>query len=213
MLTMKVGLLAVFLLSSFVVSSNATAARLNFSPNGTVNLGSVVVGSSGSSISFSVANTGRAISACSTATLSGSNSSEFILSGASSCNGGIAAYGSCSGLSVVAKPLSAGSKSANLKIVCGKYSSGAVVWNGTSSMNLKLFLPETSDRVVSDSFVLPYSLISGYYSLSVVIRDPVNYRKPLPLAILGRSSDGSYLLSNLALTFRSYKAPNGALLN
>ena len=97
MLTMKVGLLTVFLLSSFVVSSNATAARLNFSP--------------------------------------------------------------------------------------------------------------------SDSFVLPYSLISGYYSLSVVIRDPVNYRKPLPLAILGRSSDGSYLLSNLALTFRSYKAPNGALLN
>ena len=162
MLTMKVGLLVVFLLSSIVVSSNATAARLNFSPTGTVNLGSVVVGSSGSSISFSVANTGRAITACSTATLSGSNSSEFILSGASSCNRGIAAYGSCSGISVVAKPLSAGSKSATLKIVCGKYSASVILAaTATSSTPVVIAPSSLSYSVASISATKGAAIVSS----------------------------------------------------
>jgi hypothetical protein len=66
-------------------------------------------------------------------------------------------------------------------------------------MILKLFLPETSGRIVNDSFILPSSLVSGYYSLSVVIKDPTNYRKPLPLAILGRAADGSYLIGDVVV--------------
>ena len=77
--------------------------------------------------------------------------------------------------------------------------SGSVVWTGSSSMILKLFLPETSDRIVNDAFVIPSTLASGYYSLSVVIKDPTNYRKPLPLAILGRAADGSYLLGDVVV--------------
>lgn len=77
--------------------------------------------------------------------------------------------------------------------------SGLVVWTGSSSMILKLFLPETSYRIVNDSFTLPSTLASGYYSLSVIIKDPANYRKPLPLAILGRGTDGSYTLGDVVV--------------
>ena len=38
---------------------------------------------------------------------------------------------------------------------------------------------------------------AGRYKLNVVIRDPANYRAPLPLAINGRNTDGSYTLSTV----------------
>lgn len=73
-------------------------------------------------------------------------------------------------------------------------STTAVVWSGTSSMVLKHFIPETSSRSVVDAFNIPTSVPSGRYSLQLVIKDPTNYRKPLPLAIQGRATDGSYYL-------------------
>jgi hypothetical protein len=75
--------------------------------------------------------------------------------------------------------------------------SGAAVWTGTSSMMLKLFLPESADRLVSDSFVLPSTVPAGTYSLKLIIRDPNGYRKPLPIANTGRATDGSYLLGTI----------------
>ncbi len=75
--------------------------------------------------------------------------------------------------------------------------SGSVVWSGTSSKVLRLYLPEASDHIVTDSFTLPAGLAPGNYSLNLVVKDPLGYRKPLPLAIQGRASDGSYPLGSV----------------
>ncbi len=75
-------------------------------------------------------------------------------------------------------------------------SSGGVVWTGNSSFKPKLFLPSTSPTAVSQNFTLPATVSSGTYSLYLIIRDPNNYKNPLPLAISGRNADGSYLLRN-----------------
>jgi hypothetical protein len=72
-------------------------------------------------------------------------------------------------------------------------SSGTVVWSGTSSFKLKLFQPSGSATTVSDNFTLS-GVSTGTYSLYMIIRDPNGYKKPFPLAITGRNSDGSYLL-------------------
>ena len=73
-------------------------------------------------------------------------------------------------------------------------SSGTVVWTGTSPFNPRLFSPTGSAQPVSDNFTLSASVPQGTYSMYLIIKDPGAYRKPLPLAITGRGSDGSYLL-------------------
>jgi hypothetical protein len=78
-------------------------------------------------------------------------------------------------------------------------SSGATVWTGTSSMNLRLYLPETTDRSVSDTFVLPSGIAAGTYNLVLVVKDPTGVRKPLPLAIQGRAADGAYPLGSVTV--------------
>ncbi len=75
-------------------------------------------------------------------------------------------------------------------------SSGGVVWTSNSSFKPKLFLPSGTPSVVSENFTLPATVSSGTYSLNLIIKDPNNYKKPLPLAITGRNADGSYLLRN-----------------
>lgn len=72
--------------------------------------------------------------------------------------------------------------------------SGGVVWSGQSAHVMRLFLPAASDTVVQDTFALPTSIAAGNYTLHVVVRDPNGYRKPLPLNIQGRGSDGAYYL-------------------
>ncbi len=79
-------------------------------------------------------------------------------------------------------------------------SSGGVVWTSNSSFKPKLFLPSGTPSVVSENFTLPATVSSGTYSLNLIIKDPNNYKKPLPLAITGRNADGSYLLrSNITV--------------
>lgn len=73
-------------------------------------------------------------------------------------------------------------------------SGSTVVWTGTSSHILKLWLPQTTATIVTDSFTLPSNISSGTYTMSIRITDPKNYRDPFPLAIQGRQIDGSYLL-------------------
>jgi hypothetical protein len=72
--------------------------------------------------------------------------------------------------------------------------SGTVRWRGNSLHELRLWLPSGTATNVTDNFVLPASLPSGTYRLVLKISDPKNYREPLPLAIRGRRTDGSYLL-------------------
>src|SRR5579863_4582412 len=79
-------------------------------------------------------------------------------------------------------------------------SSNAVVWTGTSSFNPKLFLPSGSPTAISDNFTLPSTVPQGTYGMYLIIRDPLGFRKPLPLGITGVNSDGSYLLrSNITV--------------
>jgi hypothetical protein len=66
-------------------------------------------------------------------------------------------------------------------------------------MVLKLYLPEITDRSITDLFTIPQNIPTGVYSLNLVIRDPSGYRKPLPLANSGRTADGSYLLGSLKI--------------
>ncbi|HLA58027.1 MAG TPA: DUF4832 domain-containing protein, partial [Puia sp.] len=75
-------------------------------------------------------------------------------------------------------------------------SSNAVVWSGTSSFDPRLFLPSGTPKAISDNFTLPSSVPQGTYSMYLIIRDPVKFRKPLSLGITGVNSDGSYLLRN-----------------
>jgi len=75
-------------------------------------------------------------------------------------------------------------------------STNAVVWSGTSSFNPRLFLPSGSPTAISDNFTLPSTVPQGTYSMYLIIKDPVGYRKPLPLGITGVNADGSYLLRN-----------------
>jgi hypothetical protein len=79
--------------------------------------------------------------------------------------------------------------------------SGTVVWSGNSAFQLKRFwqdnLAHNAESI--DNFTLPSNITSGNYSLYLIIKDPLGYRKPLPLAITGRNSDGSYLLKNITI--------------
>lgn len=78
-------------------------------------------------------------------------------------------------------------------------SSGTTVWTGSSSMVLRLFGPATTSTSATDHYTLPSNLASGTYSLRLVVKDPNAFRKPLPIAILGRATDGSYLLNTLVI--------------
>ena len=75
-----------------------------------------------------------------------------------------------------------------------KNSGGATVWSGKSAFQLRLFLPQANATARTDNFTVPTSVAAGTYSLILYVRDPANYRSPLPLAITGRRSDGGYVV-------------------
>ncbi len=75
-----------------------------------------------------------------------------------------------------------------------KNSGGTTVWSGKSAFQLRLFLPQASATPRTDNFTVPTSVPAGTYSLVMYVRDPNNYRAPLPLAITGRRSDGGYVI-------------------
>lgn len=79
-------------------------------------------------------------------------------------------------------------------------SSNATVWSANSQFAPKLFLPATSATPVTDNLTIPTSVADGNYTLHMVIKDPVGYRDPLPLAITGRHTDGSYTIASISLT-------------
>jgi hypothetical protein len=76
---------------------------------------------------------------------------------------------------------------------------GKVVWSGNSKFDPKLFLPQSTSTPISDNFTLS-GITAGSYNLYLMIKDPLGYKKPLPLAISGVNTDGSYLVkSNLVV--------------
>ena len=80
-----------------------------------------------------------------------------------------------------------------------KNTNNVVVWTGTSLFKPRHFLPAAGALPVTDNFSLPGGLPTGTYNLNVIIRDPNGYRDPLPLAITGRNTDGSYTVTQITL--------------
>lgn len=81
-----------------------------------------------------------------------------------------------------------------------KDSSNKITWTGTSLFTPKLFIPQAGFTAVTDTFDLPANIVTGKYHLNLVIKDPNNYRQPLPLAIAGRNEDGSYTLKTINIS-------------
>lgn len=79
-------------------------------------------------------------------------------------------------------------------------SSNIVVWTGTSTFKPYMFLPQTAATSIQDNFTLPSTVPAGTYSVVMLVNDPAKYRQPLPLAIKGRNSDGSYVLRSVSVT-------------
>lgn len=92
-----------------------------------------------------------------------------------------------------------------------KNTADKVVWSGMSSFRPKLFAPQNNATVINDSFVLPADIPSGDYIIEMVIRDPSGYRAPLPLAIRGRNSSGSYTLKQVYISPSTCETPTGIL--
>jgi len=81
-----------------------------------------------------------------------------------------------------------------------KNSAGTAVWSSVSAFKMKMFLPETAARAHTDNLTLPGSVTAGTYTLTVKVRDADGFRTPMPLAITGRNSDGSYTLRTLTVS-------------
>jgi hypothetical protein len=69
-----------------------------------------------------------------------------------------------------------------------------VVWSGMTGFKPKLFQPGTTS-VTTTLGTIP----SGSYSVYVIIKDPVGYRQPLPLANKNRQTDGSYKVTDIKI--------------
>lgn len=75
-------------------------------------------------------------------------------------------------------------------------SNGTVVTLGGSTFKPKLFLPQSTPTVITDTY---NEGISGTYTLRLTVRDLTGYRQPMPLNITGRQSNGSYILGTIQL--------------
>ena len=80
-----------------------------------------------------------------------------------------------------------------------KNSAGTAVWSSVSAFKIKMFLPEATARAHTDNLTLPGSVAAGTYTLTVKVRDTDGFRSPMPLAITGRNSDGSYTLRSITV--------------
>jgi len=79
-----------------------------------------------------------------------------------------------------------------------KNGGGTVVSILTSSFNPRYFQPSGSPITKTDVFGIP-AIPVGTYGLYVIVKDPLNFRLPMPLAITPQQGDGSYFLGNLTL--------------
>jgi len=86
-----------------------------------------------------------------------------------------------------------------------KNASNNIVWSGNSSFAPKTLLPLQISTSIIDKFTLPATLPQGTYQLFLIITDPNNYRKPFPIAIKGRNTDGSYPLTTINIGLNNNK--------
>lgn len=84
---------------------------------------------------------------------------------------------------------------------------GTVVASSTSTLDLKSLLPTTIPQSASDPINLT-GIVPGTYTLSVIVKDPRGLRQPLPLAIAGRRTSGSYPLGSVTVSSSSTSVPS-----
>jgi len=70
----------------------------------------------------------------------------------------------------------------------------SVVWSGMTTFKPKLFQPGTTSVTTTLGVAA-----TGSYSLYVIVKDPLGYRKPLPLANKNRQTDGSYKVADIKI--------------
>jgi len=81
-----------------------------------------------------------------------------------------------------------------------KTSDQSVQWRDTSKFKPFLFLPQATDSVFNDNFLLT-GVPASTYDLHVWIKDSLGYLAAYPLANTGRQTDGSYILrSSIPIT-------------
>jgi hypothetical protein len=78
-----------------------------------------------------------------------------------------------------------------------KNDSNITIWSGTSKFKPKRFAPSQTATSITDVFTLPTGIVTDSCTLTVKVKDPVGFRSPLPLAIAGRNSDGSYTIKTI----------------
>lgn len=83
---------------------------------------------------------------------------------------------------------------------------GSLIWETTSKLNLKLLLPTynfstmvDTPFTIDETFNLPKDINFGTYSLEVLIADAENYFSPLKLANQNRKSSGAYPIGNIVV--------------
>jgi hypothetical protein len=76
---------------------------------------------------------------------------------------------------------------------------GAVAWQGRSSLLLRTLLPTDASALpsVAESFSLGGDVAPGTYHLAVKVQDPNGHYQPLALALRDRADDGSYRLGSI----------------
>ena len=90
-----------------------------------------------------------------------------------------------------------------------KDAANKTVWSATSQFtpgpktNIPGLLPSSAATPATDNFVLPATVQPGNYKLNLIIKDPGGYRSPLPLAIAGRNTDGSYTIKDVVVGTRT----------
>lgn len=69
-----------------------------------------------------------------------------------------------------------------------------------SGFQPQFFAPTTTAVTTTDNFLLNSTVPAGTYNVYLILRDPVGYRKPMPLGQTLQLADGAYLLRSITVS-------------
>lgn len=188
---------------SYTAQASPVPASIQLNPSSFA-FANTKVGASSAAKIFVAQNPGDvSIASCSNATISGTNASEFVLSGANSCSSGIAAKGSCSGITVTAKPTSLGEKMASLNLVCGGLNKSAALSYTSPAATLSSFNP-AYPRLMGINF-------GGSFSDATYQRDLAKHN----VVVIGMYPEWNNAADKMGAMLKTIKAynPNELIIN
>jgi hypothetical protein len=74
-----------------------------------------------------------------------------------------------------------------------------IVWEATSSLDLRKLLPGTESQRWEDTVNIPAALSSGSYDLVLLVRDPIEKRAPMALLMNNLQADRSYRIGTITV--------------